>query len=65
VLGKSVGHPAMWALALLLAAVVLVLRVGIEILSAGWQAAVIAATLVAAAAGLAVSILAIARSRRS
>lgn len=64
VLGKTVPHPPLWALASLLAGVVLVLRVGVEILPAGWQAAGIAATLVAAAAGLAVSMVAIARSRR-
>ena len=62
--GKTVRHPAIWALALLLVAVVLVLRAGMEIVPAGWQAGVVAATFVAAAACLAASTVAIARSRR-
>jgi hypothetical protein len=62
--GKRVPHPAMWASALLLVGVVLLLRLGIELIPAGWQAGVIAATVVAAAACLAVSTAAITRSRR-
>jgi hypothetical protein len=62
--GRTVRHPGIWAWTLLLVGLVLVLRVAIEIVPAGWQAGLVAATFVAAGACLGVSTVAIARSRR-
>jgi hypothetical protein len=62
--GRTLRHPGLWAMALVLLGAVLVLRAAIEIVPAGWQGAVIAATLVAAATCIAVLVMALGRSRR-
>jgi hypothetical protein len=62
--GRTVPRPATWASALLLVGVVLALRVGIDIVPTGWQPGALAAIFVAATACLAVTTVAITRSRR-
>jgi hypothetical protein len=61
---RTLRQPQLWASALALLTVVLVLRIGIEDHATSWRGAVIAVTLVAATGCLAVAIVAIARSRR-
>jgi hypothetical protein len=62
--GRRVRSPRGWALALLLVAVVLVLRVALEVVPTGWQAAVVVAMSLAAAACLAAAVMTVIRSRR-
>lgn len=62
--GRTLRQLGLWAWSLVLLGIVLVLRMSIEVVSTGRQGAVIAATAAAAAACLAVSVVALARSRR-
>jgi hypothetical protein len=48
--GRTLRHTGLWVSALLLLGVVLVLRVGIEIVPAGWQGGTIAVTVLATVA---------------